>query len=67
MPGRHSRERVQRRFRERSGGSHEDEVSRLIVRGDALHRAMLKEPNEFIVDGSDIQRGYLLPYPDQIL
>ncbi|KAE9413648.1 hypothetical protein Angca_008647 [Angiostrongylus cantonensis] len=33
-----------------------DDLSRVIVRGDGLHRAQLKEPNEFIVDGSDISR-----------
>ncbi|VDM51634.1 unnamed protein product [Angiostrongylus costaricensis] len=33
-----------------------DDLSRIIVRGDGLHRAQLKEPNEFIVDGSDISR-----------
>lgn len=34
----------------------DDELSRVIVRGDGLHRAQLKEPNEFIIDGSDVTR-----------
>lgn len=43
--------------REKSGSSaQEDDIARVIVRGDALHRAMLKEANEFIVDGSDLSR-----------
>ncbi|KAJ1362036.1 hypothetical protein KIN20_021447 [Parelaphostrongylus tenuis] len=33
-----------------------DDLSRILVRGDGLHRSQLKEPNEFIVDGSDISR-----------
>ncbi|CAI5454030.1 unnamed protein product [Caenorhabditis angaria] len=32
----------------------DDEISRVMIRGDGLHRAALKEHNEFIVDGSDI-------------
>ncbi|WKY14556.1 hypothetical protein Q1695_000244 [Nippostrongylus brasiliensis] len=40
--------------RDKSSSSVDDDVSRIMVRGDGLHRAQLKEPNEFIVDGSDI-------------
>uniref|UniRef100_A0A8R1DTB9 Calponin-homology (CH) domain-containing protein n=1 Tax=Caenorhabditis japonica TaxID=281687 RepID=A0A8R1DTB9_CAEJA len=43
--------------REKSSGSNvEDEISRIMVRGDGLHRAVLKEHNEFIIDGSDISK-----------
>ncbi|VDN33078.1 unnamed protein product [Cylicostephanus goldi] len=43
--------------RDKSSSSIDDDVSRVMVRGDGLHRAQLKEPNEFIVDGSDASRG----------
>ncbi|EYB91193.1 hypothetical protein Y032_0209g2104 [Ancylostoma ceylanicum] len=42
--------------RDKSSSSIDDDVSRVMVRGDGLHRAQLKEPNEFIVDGSDASR-----------
>ncbi|CCD65286.2 Calponin-homology (CH) domain-containing protein [Caenorhabditis elegans] len=43
--------------REKSSGSNaDDEISRIMVRGDGLHRAVLKEHNEFIIDGSDINK-----------
>uniref|UniRef100_A0A8L8Q039 Calponin-homology (CH) domain-containing protein n=1 Tax=Heligmosomoides polygyrus TaxID=6339 RepID=A0A8L8Q039_HELPZ len=42
--------------RDKSSSSMDDELSRVIVRGDGLHRAQLKEPNEFIIDGSDVTR-----------
>ncbi|XGW35260.1 hypothetical protein V3C99_018908 [Haemonchus contortus] len=42
--------------RDKSSSSMDDDVSRVMVRGDGLYRAQLKEPNEFIVDGSDLPR-----------
>ncbi|ULT80006.1 hypothetical protein L3Y34_010535 [Caenorhabditis briggsae] len=43
--------------REKSSGSNvDDEINRIMVRGDGLHRAVLKEHNEFIIDGSDINK-----------
>ncbi|CAI4233302.1 unnamed protein product [Auanema sp. JU1783] len=36
--------------------SADDDISRIMVRGDGLHRGVLQEPNEFIVDGSDLSK-----------
>ncbi|CAD6188807.1 unnamed protein product [Caenorhabditis auriculariae] len=44
-------------IREKSSTSApEDDLNRVMVRGDGLHRAALKQHNEFIIDGSDISR-----------
>ncbi|CAB3401181.1 unnamed protein product [Caenorhabditis bovis] len=38
----------------REKSTSEEDIGRIMVRGDGLHRAALKENNEFIIDGSDI-------------
>uniref|UniRef100_A0A1I7XV17 Filamin-A n=1 Tax=Heterorhabditis bacteriophora TaxID=37862 RepID=A0A1I7XV17_HETBA len=42
--------------REKSTSSYEDDIARVMVRGDGLHVAQLKKQNEFIIDGSDLTR-----------
>ena len=51
-------EKKKKQFRDKSSSSSlSEDIGRVMLRGDGLHRATLNQPNEFIIDGGDLNKG----------